>query len=81
MNAKRTVRGFAQAGFAGVLIEDQAWPKACGHVKERRVVSRCVYRYTERAGSCRSVGTSRGLGSGFRDYGLGLELGFRVYLK
>ena len=24
VNAKRTVRGFAQAGFAGMLIEDQA---------------------------------------------------------
>ena len=26
MNVKRTVRGYAQAGFAAVMIEDQAAP-------------------------------------------------------
>ncbi|KXZ42102.1 hypothetical protein GPECTOR_204g384 [Gonium pectorale] len=31
MNVKRTVRGYAQAGFAGILIEDQVAPKSCGH--------------------------------------------------
>ena len=25
VNVKRTVRGYAAAGFAGVLIEDQQW--------------------------------------------------------
>ncbi|WIA33922.1 hypothetical protein OEZ86_007020 [Tetradesmus obliquus] len=40
MNVKRTVRGYAAAGFAGILIEDQAWPKSCGHVRGKRVVSR-----------------------------------------
>lgn len=40
MNVKRTVRGFAAAGCAGVLIEDQVWPKSCGHVGRKRVVSR-----------------------------------------
>jgi hypothetical protein len=40
MNVKRTVRGFASAGFAGILIEDQVWPKSCGHVRGKRVVSR-----------------------------------------
>lgn len=40
MNVKRTVKGYAKAGFAGVLIEDQVAPKACGHTKNRRVVSR-----------------------------------------
>jgi hypothetical protein len=32
MNVQRTVRGFANAGFAGILIEDQVAPKSCGHV-------------------------------------------------
>jgi 2-methylisocitrate lyase-like PEP mutase family enzyme len=27
MNVRRTVAGFAQAGAAGVMIEDQTWPK------------------------------------------------------
>lgn len=40
MNVKRTVRGFIQSGFAGILLEDQAFPKACGHTEGRKVVSR-----------------------------------------
>lgn len=38
LNVKRTVRGYAQAGFAGILIEDQQWPKRCGHTKGKQVV-------------------------------------------
>ncbi|KAK3239024.1 hypothetical protein CYMTET_51015 [Cymbomonas tetramitiformis] len=40
MNVKRTVQGYARAGFAGILIEDQVAPKACGHTRNRKVVSR-----------------------------------------
>jgi 2-methylisocitrate lyase-like PEP mutase family enzyme len=40
MNVRRTVLGYASAGFAGILIEDQVWPKSCGHVKGKRVVGR-----------------------------------------
>ncbi|GLI59486.1 hypothetical protein VaNZ11_001371 [Volvox africanus] len=40
MNVKRTVRGYAQAGFAGILIEDQVAPKSCGHVRGKKVVGR-----------------------------------------
>ena len=40
MNCRRTVRGYAQAGFGGVLIEDQVHPKQCGHMKTRAVVPR-----------------------------------------
>jgi 2-methylisocitrate lyase-like PEP mutase family enzyme len=40
VNVKRTVRGYAQAGFAAVMIEDQVWPKRCGHAKGKSVVSR-----------------------------------------
>ncbi|KAI3977812.1 hypothetical protein MKX01_040557 [Papaver californicum] len=40
MNVKRTVKGFIKAGFAGIIIEDQVSPKACGHTKGRKVVSR-----------------------------------------
>ncbi|SPO05394.1 related to carboxyphosphonoenolpyruvate phosphonomutase [Cephalotrichum gorgonifer] len=40
MNVKRTVECFAQAGAAGVMIEDQTWPKRCGHTKGKSVVSR-----------------------------------------
>lgn len=40
VNVKRTVREFARAGFACVMIEDQEWPKRCGHVAGKRVVDR-----------------------------------------
>ena len=40
MNVKRTVSGYASAGFAGILIEDQVWPKSCGHVKGKMVIDR-----------------------------------------
>ena len=40
VNVQRTVRGFAAAGFAGILLEDQVAPKSCGHVRGKQVVSR-----------------------------------------
>lgn len=40
LNVKRTVRGYIRAGFAGILLEDQVSPKACGHTRGRKVVSR-----------------------------------------
>lgn len=40
VNAKRTVRGYARAGFAAVMIEDQVSPKRCGHTRGKSVVSR-----------------------------------------
>ncbi|KAM0331342.1 hypothetical protein ACHAQA_003014 [Verticillium albo-atrum] len=40
MNVRRTVEGFALAGAAGIMIEDQTWPKRCGHTAGKSVVSR-----------------------------------------
>ncbi len=40
LNVKRTVRGYADAGFAGVMIEDQVAPKRCGHTRGKQVVDR-----------------------------------------
>ena len=40
VNVKRTVRGYAQAGLAAVMIEDQVWPKRCGHTRGKQVVER-----------------------------------------
>ena len=39
LNAKRTVRGYAQTGMAGIMIEDQVAPKRCGHVAGKAVIS------------------------------------------
>jgi len=40
VNVKRSVRGYADAGFAAVMIEDQVWPKRCGHTRGKQVVPR-----------------------------------------
>lgn len=40
VNVKRTVRGFALVGMAGVMIEDQVAPKRCGHTRVSAVVDR-----------------------------------------
>ena len=40
VNVQRTVRGYAQAGFACVMIEDQVAPKKCGHTEGKQIVGR-----------------------------------------
>jgi len=40
LNVKRTVRGYADAGFACIMIEDQVAPKRCGHTGGKQTVSR-----------------------------------------
>ena len=40
LNVKRTVAGFAAAGFACAMIEDQVAPKRCGHTQGKQVVPR-----------------------------------------
>ena len=36
----RTVALWEGAGAAGMFLEDQEWPKKCGHMEDKRVVSR-----------------------------------------
>src|SRR6202008_2761327 len=38
LNVERTVRGYEAAGAAAIQIEDQVFPKRCGHTLGRRVV-------------------------------------------
>ncbi len=40
LNVERTVRGYAQAGAAAIMIEDQVAPKRCGHTQGKLVVDR-----------------------------------------
>lgn len=40
VNVKRTISGYAAAGFACAMIEDQLMPKRCGHTKGKMVVER-----------------------------------------
>ena len=39
-NVQRTLSGYARAGFAGIMIEDQLAPKRCGHTLGKEVVGR-----------------------------------------
>src|SRR5215470_8164086 len=38
LNVERTVRGYERAGAAAIQIEDQVFPKKCGHTPGRQVV-------------------------------------------
>ncbi|HRX63092.1 MAG TPA: isocitrate lyase/PEP mutase family protein [Candidatus Competibacter sp.] len=40
LNVKRTVEGYARAGFGCIMIEDQVMPKRCGHTRGKAVVGR-----------------------------------------
>jgi 2-methylisocitrate lyase-like PEP mutase family enzyme len=40
LNTIRTVELWRQAGAAGVFVEDQVWPKRCGHMDGKQVVER-----------------------------------------
>jgi 2-methylisocitrate lyase-like PEP mutase family enzyme len=38
LNVRHTVRGYEQAGVAAIQLEDQEFPKKCGHTPDRRVI-------------------------------------------
>ena len=40
INVMRTVREFEEAGVAGFWIEDQIFPKRCGHFEGKKIISR-----------------------------------------
>ncbi len=40
LDVKRTVQGYARAGFACIMIEDQVAPKRCGHTRGKQTVAR-----------------------------------------
>lgn len=38
INAYHTARAFERAGAAGIMLEDQVWPKRCGHMRGKEVI-------------------------------------------
>ncbi len=40
MTVRRTVELWEQAGAAGLFLEDQVWPKRCGHMDGKQVIER-----------------------------------------
>ena len=59
INAQRTLLGFHHAGAACVMIEDQIWPKRCGHTSGKRVVDR--REAVARVRACAEIRDERGL--------------------
>ncbi|HEV8377937.1 MAG TPA: isocitrate lyase/PEP mutase family protein [Tepidisphaeraceae bacterium] len=43
LNVIRTVEELISAGAAGCFLEDQVWPKKCGHMRGKRVIEREEY--------------------------------------
>ena len=43
LNVYRTVKDLIAAGAAGCFLEDQVWPKRCGHMRNKRVIEREEY--------------------------------------
>ncbi|CAI0395849.1 unnamed protein product [Linum tenue] len=38
LNVQRTIKDLIAAGAAGCFLEDQAWPKRCGHMRGKQVI-------------------------------------------
>jgi methylisocitrate lyase len=55
VNVVRTVRDLVRAGAAGIFLEDQVWPKRCGHMRGKRVIP-----VEEHAGKIRAAVEARG---------------------
>ena len=55
LNVMRTVREFQDAGAAGVFLEDQVWPKKCGHM-----AGQAGGRVEEHAAKIRAAADARG---------------------
>jgi 2-methylisocitrate lyase-like PEP mutase family enzyme len=54
LNVVRTVRAFARAGVAAIHIEDQTFPKRCGHLAGKEIVDRNAWlRKIRAAVDCR----------------------------
>lgn len=43
LNVIRTIEELIAAGAAGCFLEDQQWPKRCGHMRGKRVIDRNEY--------------------------------------
>lgn len=45
LNVHRTVTQLIDAGAKGCFLEDQVWPKKCGHMRNKKVIDREGYLY------------------------------------
>ncbi|MDC0102428.1 isocitrate lyase/PEP mutase family protein [Alphaproteobacteria bacterium] len=54
VNVHFTVRAFEQIGLCGLMLEDQVWPKRCGHMKGKDVIA-----FDEAVGKIRAAANAR----------------------
>ena len=59
LNVYRTIQEFERAGVAGVHIEDQGFPKKCGHLDDKEIVSLDEYLPKIRAAAAARTACSR----------------------
>ncbi len=59
LNVDRTIRDVIDLGIAGVILEDQEWPKRCGHLEGKRVIP--MEDLVEKIGGARFAGGESGL--------------------
>ncbi|SDL10376.1 isocitrate lyase/PEP mutase family protein [Halarsenatibacter silvermanii] len=43
INVKRTVKEYERVGAVGLFIEDQVWPKRCGHMEGKKIVDQKIW--------------------------------------
>ena len=78
LNVRHTVRGYEAAGVAAIQIEDQEFPKKCGHTPDRRVIpAEDMVRKIEVAVDSRSSGDMMIIARTDARTGLGLDEALR----
>lgn len=55
LNVQRMVRDLVRIGARGVILEDQRWPKRCGHMRDKQVIDA-----EEHAAKIEAAGAARG---------------------
>ena len=59
LNVFRTVTEAVRAGVAGIILEDQEWPKRCGHFEGKRIIS--MAEHVEKIHAAVEAGKKSGL--------------------
>ncbi len=59
LNVIRTIKDVINLGIAGVILEDQAWPKICGHLDGKHIIS--MEEHVEKIRAARFASAESGL--------------------
>jgi methylisocitrate lyase len=59
INVVRTIETVIDLGIAGVILEDQEWPKRCGHLEGKRTIT--MEEHVEKIRAARFAGGESGL--------------------